>query len=133
MNTHAYTPMHIQDLINRTAMEANILPLTSRCDSACIFCSHQNNPPQVQVLSVGSAPWRIFWIPCSIWIQQGQSPSVIRNKHYRRRTDLSQRFSEYSSDFTSAFSTNTGQHHNERTSADKSAHRPIKQTDACVY
>ena len=39
MNTHAYTPMHIQDLINRTAMEANILPLTSRCDSACIFCS----------------------------------------------------------------------------------------------
>ena len=47
MNTHAYTPMHIQDLINRTAMEANILPLTSRCDSACIFCSHQNNPPQV--------------------------------------------------------------------------------------
>ena len=53
MNTHAYTPMHIQDLINRTAMEANILPLTSRCDSACIFCSHQNNPPQVQVLSVG--------------------------------------------------------------------------------
>ena len=50
MNTHAYTPMHIQDLINRTAMEANILPLTSRCDSACIFCSHQNNPPQVQVL-----------------------------------------------------------------------------------
>lgn len=53
MNTHAYTPMHIQNLINRTAMEANILPLTSRCDSACIFCSHQNNPPQVQVLSVG--------------------------------------------------------------------------------
>ena len=53
MNTTAYTPMHIQDLINRTAMEANILPLTSRCDSACIFCSHQNNPPQVQVLSVG--------------------------------------------------------------------------------
>ena len=27
MNTHAYTPMHIQNLINRTAMEANILPL----------------------------------------------------------------------------------------------------------
>lgn len=53
MNTNAYSPMHIQDLINRTAMEANILPLTSRCDAACIFCSHQNNPPQVQVLSVG--------------------------------------------------------------------------------
>ena len=53
MNTNAYTPMHIQDLINRTAMEANILPLTSRCDSACIFCSHQNNPPQVQVISMG--------------------------------------------------------------------------------
>ena len=59
MNTTAYTPMHIQDLINRTAMEANILPLTSRCDSACIFCSHQNNPPQVQVLSVDAAKKRI--------------------------------------------------------------------------
>ena len=34
MNTHAYTPMHIQDLINRTAMEANILPLTSSEQSA---------------------------------------------------------------------------------------------------
>ncbi|MGN0203055.1 MAG: radical SAM protein [Coprococcus sp.] len=53
MNANAYTPMHIQDLINRTAMEANILPLTSRCDSACIFCSHQNNPPQVQVIYMG--------------------------------------------------------------------------------
>lgn len=53
MNTNAYTPIHIQDLINRTAMEANILPLTSRCDSACIFCSHQNNPPQVQVIYMG--------------------------------------------------------------------------------
>ena len=108
MNTHAYTPMHIQDLINRTAMEANILPLTSRCDSACIFCSHQNNPPQVQVLSVGE-----------------RSLADI--------LDTSQRFFECSSDFTPAFSTNTCQHHNERTSADKSAHRPIKQTDACVY
>ena len=117
MNTHAYTPMHIQDLINRTAMEANILPLTSRCDSACIFCSHQNNPPQVQVLSVG----------------ERSLADILDTMQYRRRTDLSQRFSECSSDFTSAFSTNTCQHHNERTSADKSSHRPIKQTDACVY
>ena len=101
MNTHAYTPMHIQDLINRTAMEANILPLTSRCDSACIFCSHQNNPPQVQVLSVG----------------ERSLADILDTIQY----------------FTPAFSTNTCQHHNERTSADKSAHRPIKQTDACVY
>lgn len=134
MNTHAYTPMHIQDLINRTAMEANTLPLTSRCDSACIFCSHQNNPPQVQVLSVGERSLAdildtMQYLDPARTITIGESC----NKHYRRRTDLSQRFSECSSDFTPAFSTNTCQHHNERTSSDKSAHRPIKQTDACVY
>ena len=47
MNTHAYTPMHIQNLINRTAMEANILPLN--CYTIIyndylqeIFCESQN-------------------------------------------------------------------------------------------
>lgn len=44
---------NIQELIDQTARQANILPLTSMCDSACIFCSHRNNPPQAQVISVG--------------------------------------------------------------------------------
>lgn len=55
MNTHAYTPMHIQDLINRTAMEANILPLTSRCDSACIFLqSSEQSAPGTGALRRGT-------------------------------------------------------------------------------
>ena len=43
----------IQRLILNSAIEANILPLTSRCDSHCIFCSHKNNPPDIDVISVG--------------------------------------------------------------------------------
>ena len=120
MNTHAYTPMHIQDLINSTAMEANILPLTSRCDSACIFCSHQNNPPQVQVLSVG----------------ERSLADILDTMQYldpARTITIGESATNIIEDFTPAFSTNTCQHHNERTSADKSARRPIKQTDACVY
>jgi NifB/MoaA-like Fe-S oxidoreductase len=43
----------IQRLILNSAIEANILPITSRCDSRCIFCSHKNNPPDIDVISVG--------------------------------------------------------------------------------
>jgi len=47
------TSDEIQRLILNSAIEANILPITSRCDSRCIFCSHKNNPPGIDVLSVG--------------------------------------------------------------------------------
>jgi MoaA/NifB/PqqE/SkfB family radical SAM enzyme len=43
----------IQRLILNSAIEANILPITSRCDSRCVFCSHKNNPPGIDVISVG--------------------------------------------------------------------------------
>lgn len=43
----------IDRLILDSAMEANILPITSRCDSRCIFCSHKNNPKDIEVISVG--------------------------------------------------------------------------------
>jgi len=43
----------VQRLILNSAIEANILPITSRCDSRCIFCSHKNNPPGIDVISVG--------------------------------------------------------------------------------
>lgn len=134
MNTHAYTPMHIQDLINRTAMEANILPLTSRCDSACIFCSHQNNPPQVQVLSVGERSLAdildtMQYLDPARTITIGESATNIIEGEPTSHKD----FLNVLQILRQRFSTNTCQHHNERTSADKSAHRPIKQTDACVY
>lgn len=50
----AYTPDEIQALIDHAAREQNIMPLTSRCDSRCIFCSHHNNPREVQVISIGT-------------------------------------------------------------------------------
>jgi wyosine [tRNA(Phe)-imidazoG37] synthetase (radical SAM superfamily) len=43
----------IERLILNSAIEANILPITSRCDSRCIFCSHKNNPRDIDVISVG--------------------------------------------------------------------------------
>lgn len=52
-NLQRYTHEEIQDLINQTAQIANILPITSRCDAACIFCSHQNNPKHIHTLYVG--------------------------------------------------------------------------------
>ncbi len=50
----SYTPEEIQTLLDHAAREQNILPLTSRCDSRCVFCSHRNNPPEVQVISIGT-------------------------------------------------------------------------------
>lgn len=49
-----YTPDQIQALIDAAAREQNILPLTSRCDSRCVFCSHRNNPPHIKVISIGT-------------------------------------------------------------------------------
>ncbi|MBP2644472.1 MAG: Radical domain protein [Firmicutes bacterium] len=45
--------MEIQQLIVEAAKEGNILPITSGCDSQCIFCSHKNNPPGIDVISIG--------------------------------------------------------------------------------
>jgi molybdenum cofactor biosynthesis enzyme MoaA len=43
----------LQRFILDSAIEANILPLTSRCDRHCVFCSHKNNPPGITAVSVG--------------------------------------------------------------------------------
>lgn len=49
-------PDEIRQLILNSAKEGNILPITSRCDSHCIFCSHYNNPPEINVISIGVRP-----------------------------------------------------------------------------
>lgn len=49
-----YTKQEIQALIDHAAREQNILPLTSRCDARCVFCSHHNNPKDIQVISIGT-------------------------------------------------------------------------------
>lgn len=48
-----YSKEDIQNLIIESAKEANILPITSKCDGNCIFCSHKNNPSDVQVVNIG--------------------------------------------------------------------------------
>jgi len=47
------SPTEIDRFILDSAVEANILPLTSRCDCRCVFCSHKNNPPGITTVSIG--------------------------------------------------------------------------------
>ncbi len=44
--------MENEHLILHSAMEANILPITSNCDACCIFCSHKGNPPGIRTVSM---------------------------------------------------------------------------------
>ncbi|MBS3811846.1 MAG: DUF512 domain-containing protein [Halanaerobiales bacterium] len=37
----------------KSVQEDNILPLTSKCNLSCIFCSHNQNPPGVEIISMG--------------------------------------------------------------------------------
>lgn len=36
------------DYIIRTVQQTNILPVTSACNTGCIFCSHRNNPSDIE-------------------------------------------------------------------------------------
>ncbi|MCF8001435.1 MAG: DUF512 domain-containing protein [Halanaerobiales bacterium] len=38
----------------KSVQEDNILPITSKCDLSCIFCSHKQNPPGVETISFGN-------------------------------------------------------------------------------
>jgi hypothetical protein len=46
-------PAEVDRLILDSATQANVLPITSGCDSHCVFCSHKNNPPGVAVAATG--------------------------------------------------------------------------------
>ncbi|MEC9488588.1 MAG: radical SAM protein [Halanaerobium sp.] len=37
----------------RSVQENNVLPLTAKCNARCIFCSHRQNPPDIEVYSIG--------------------------------------------------------------------------------
>lgn len=43
-------------LILQSMTEANILPLTSRCNLHCVFCSHRQNPPGVEAVFLPDRP-----------------------------------------------------------------------------
>ena len=40
-------------LLLKTVQETQILPITSACDLDCFFCSHQQNPPDINVYNLG--------------------------------------------------------------------------------
>ena len=40
-------------LLLKTVQEKNILPLTSVCDLNCLFCSHHQNPPDIETYQFG--------------------------------------------------------------------------------
>lgn len=42
-----------EEILFKTVKEDNILPITSICKLNCIFCSHKNNPSQVETYSFG--------------------------------------------------------------------------------
>ena len=44
-----------EHLILYTISEHNILPITSKCNAHCIFCSHHHNPSGVEVYHIGEA------------------------------------------------------------------------------
>lgn len=46
----------LEHLILYTISKHNILPITSKCNAYCIFCSHRHNPPGVEVYHVGEEP-----------------------------------------------------------------------------
>ncbi|MCK8824134.1 DUF512 domain-containing protein [Fuchsiella alkaliacetigena] len=43
----------LEELIYFSAQEYNILPVTSKCNLDCLFCSHRYNPPEVKVFTYG--------------------------------------------------------------------------------
>jgi MoaA/NifB/PqqE/SkfB family radical SAM enzyme len=42
-----------EEILFKTVKEDNILPITSICKLNCIFCSHKNNPSEVETYSFG--------------------------------------------------------------------------------
>lgn len=48
----ARVPPAPETIVLRAVQDYNILPLTSRCNVRCIFCSHCQNPPGVEVYSL---------------------------------------------------------------------------------
>lgn len=42
----------MKEILYHTVHKHNILPLTSRCNTACIFCSNRQNPGQIEVVRI---------------------------------------------------------------------------------
>ncbi|MGC7846326.1 DUF512 domain-containing protein [Desulforudis sp. 1088] len=73
---------YVRALIMRTVQESNILPLTSSCNLACLFCSHRQNPPGLEVfrvpsLSPGEIEELFAWLDPSRPVVIGESATRI--------------------------------------------------------
>ena len=42
----------VYELILRSAQEHGVLPLTSKCNVACLFCSNRQNPPDIRAFDI---------------------------------------------------------------------------------
>lgn len=62
-------------LVVLTAARYNILPLTSTCNLRCVFCSHQQNPPGVEVITL--APLTLHQIEDLLDYLDGKRKIVI--------------------------------------------------------
>ncbi|ADQ15272.1 DUF512 domain-containing protein [Halanaerobium hydrogeniformans] len=51
-----------KEILFKTVKENNILPLTSICKLNCIFCSHKNNPPEIETYSFGHLDFELIKI-----------------------------------------------------------------------
>ena len=49
-----------EEILFKTVKEDNILPITSVCKLNCIFCSHKNNPPEVETYSFGHLDFELI-------------------------------------------------------------------------
>ncbi len=49
-----------EEILFKTVKEDNILPITSICKLNCIFCSHKNNPPEVETYSFGHLDFELI-------------------------------------------------------------------------
>jgi len=49
----------IASLLNEN-VQNNILPITSRCQARCIFCSHRSNPEKLDIYYTGDIPFEIL-------------------------------------------------------------------------
>jgi len=49
-----------EEILFKTVREDNILPITSICKLNCIFCSHKNNPPEIETYSFGHLDFELI-------------------------------------------------------------------------
>jgi len=74
-NSSLLNHSYIESLIHHGAWHGNILPLTSRCNVRCVFCSNLLNPPGVEVYNI--KPRSIDQVRQTLAVMDQSRPVVI--------------------------------------------------------